>query len=208
MDNNMWYTVFKVSLPSSSIAFILATVLTALLCWLYLNKKTADVFLNYAITFIVTWKFSYIVTDWQGFIDYPLSVFYFDGGKVGFAIALAVVIGYAVWDRLKGKESTVNQITYFILTYASYHFFFVLLNNESLTVVISWLVLAIGSAAIIIALNRSNNHKIYFVSITIAVVYMIFSLVVEPLGWQQMKLVAIIGFLMYTIFNWKWSANK
>lgn len=208
MDNNMWYTIFKVSLPSSSIAFILATVLTALLCWIYLNKKTADSFLNYAITFILTWKFSYIVTDWQGFIDYPISAFYFDGGKVGFAIALVVVFGYAIWDRFKGKELPVNQFTYFILMYATYHFFFVLLNNENLMLVISWIILSMFTAAIIIVLNRSNNHKIYFVSITIAVLYMIFSVVVEPLGWQQMKLVAIIGFIMYTIFNWKWSANK
>lgn len=208
MDNNMWYTIFKVSLPSSSIAFILATIVTALLCWLYLHKKTADLFLNYAITFIVTWKFSYIVTDWQGFIDYPISVFYFDGGKVGFVIALAAVIGFAVWDRFKEKESAMNQLTYFILMYASYHFFFVLLNNEHLLLVISWLILSMSTAIVIIALNRSNNHKIYFVSITIAIVYMIFSLVVEPLGWQQMKLVAIIGLIMYTIINWKWSANK
>lgn len=201
MNNVMWYTILKVSLPASSLAFIGATMMTMIFLYIYTNKKLVDPFLNYIIGFIIIWKVSYLVTDWQSFIDYPLTLVYFNGGIFGFVAASIFTLLYAIREFLKKKESSIlfEQLLYFILMFSSYQFLFAILNDGDLSIRLVTVVLSLIIGVAIVHSFVKNNRAFGVISLSFIFIYMVFSIVVEPLSWQQPKLVLLSIGLIYSI---------
>lgn len=92
-----WVTVGSLTVPIAQLALGLAFAIAA--CYLWLTKKQAllDVYGNAVLLFILVWKLSVLVFSFELIVQAPLSLLYFNGGKPGFWLAIAVVFLYLAW---------------------------------------------------------------------------------------------------------------
>lgn len=195
MQNNMWYTIFNLSLPATSLAVLGAMSMTILFLFILKRRKWMDSFLNYFVLFILVWKFSYIITNWQDVMDYPLSMLYFDGGTFGIALAAIILFIYSVL-RVKSEKDTIQQQSFYWLSmYSSSQFLYALLNDGVLWLTI--LMVFFNLAIIILILWQRSFEKMDRFALRMTLIYLLFTLLVEPLGFQQSKLWFIMAFIAY-----------
>lgn len=195
MQNNMWYTIFNLSLPATSLAVLGAMSMTILFLFILKRRKWIDSFLNYFVLFILVWKFSYIITNWQDVMDYPLSMLYFDGGTFGIALAAIILFIYSVL-RVKSEKDTIQQQSFYWLSmYSSSQFLYALLNDGVLWLTI--LMVFFNLAILILILWQRSFEKMDRFALRMTLIYLLFTLLVEPLGFQQSKLWFIMAFIAY-----------
>ena len=195
MQNNMWYTIFNLSLPATSLAVLGAMSMTILFLFILKRRKWIDSFLNYFVLFILVWKFSYIITNWQDVMDYPLSMLYFDGGTFGIALAAIILFIYSVL-RVKSEKDTIQQQSFYWLSmYSSSQFLYALLNDGVLWLTI--LMVVFNLAILILILWQRSFEKMDRFALRMTLMYLLFTLLVEPLGFQQSKLWFIMAFIAY-----------
>lgn len=195
MQNNMWYTIFNLSLPATSLAVLGAMSITILFLFILKRRKWIDSFLNYFVLFILVWKFSYIITNWQDVMDYPLSMLYFDGGTFGIALAAIILFIYSVL-RVKSEKDTIQQQSFYWLSmYSSSQFLYALLNDGVLWLTI--LMVVFNLAILILILWQRSFEKMDRFALRMTLIYLLFTLLVEPLGFQQSKLWFIMAFIAY-----------
>lgn len=195
MQNNMWYTIFNLSLPATSLAVLGAMSMTILFLFILKRRKWIDSFLNYFVLFILVWKFSYIITNWQDVMDYPLSMLYFDGGTFGIALAAIILFIYSVL-RVKSEKDTIQQQSFYWLSmYSSSQFLYALLNDGVLWLTI--LMVVFNWAILILILWQRSFEKMDRFALRMTLIYLLFTLLVEPLGFQQSKLWFIMAFIAY-----------
>jgi len=87
----------NISVPLSWIAFLGAAIVTVCLLRWSFGKAVANLFSDYLFTFILVWKFSVVLTDFNVIWKSPWTILYFNGGTVGvlcalFAVAIHVLI--------------------------------------------------------------------------------------------------------------------
>lgn len=195
MQNNMWYTIFNLSLPATSLAVLGAMSMTILFLFILKRRKWIDSFLNYFVLFILVWKFSYIITNWQDVMDYPLSMLYFDGGTFGIALAAIILFIYSVL-RVKSEKDTIQQQSFYWLSmYSSSQFLYALLNDGVLWLTI--LIVFFNLVILILILWQRSFEKMDRFALRMTLIYLLFTLLVEPLGFQQSKLWFIMAFIAY-----------
>lgn len=191
----MWYTIFNLSLPATSLAVLGAMSMTILFLFILKRRKWIDSFLNYFVLFILVWKFSYIITNWQDVMDYPLSMLYFDGGTFGIALAAIILFIYSVL-RVKSEKDTIQQQSFYWLSmYSSSQFLYALLNDGVLWLTI--LMVVFNLAILILILWQRSFEKMDRFALRMTLIYLLFTLLVEPLGFQQSKLWFIMAFIAY-----------
>lgn len=196
MQNNMWYTIFNLSLPATSLAVLGAMSITILFLFILKRRKWIDSFLNYFVLFILVWKFSYVLTNWQEVMNYPLSIIYFDGGTFGIALAAIILFIYSVL-RVKSEKDTIQQQSFYWLSmYSSSQFLYALLNDGVLWLTI--LIVFFNLVILILILWQRSFEKMDRFALRMTLIYLLFTLLVEPLGFQQPKLWMILTFIVYT----------
>lgn len=170
MQNNMWYTIFNLSLPATSLAVLGAMSMTILFLFILKRRKWIDSFLNYFVLFILVWKFSYIITNWQDVMDYPLSMLYFDGGTFGIALAAIILFIYSVL-RVKSEKDTIQQQSFYWLSmYSSSQFLYALLNDGVLWLTI--LMVVFNLAILILILWQRSFEKMDRFALRMTLIYL------------------------------------
>ena len=99
-----WYSIGAFTFPSSWGAIVIAFLVTGIFLKLYYGSKKDEWFGNSVFCFILTWKFSYILFNFPAFIKQPLSVIYFQGGRMGFWLGTAAALLYIFY---RGKREKV-----------------------------------------------------------------------------------------------------
>jgi hypothetical protein len=129
-----WYRVFSMTVPSTWLAFVFASILTALILYVKFGKAISNQFSDMIFLFIVVWKLSIVLTDFSTIIQYPLMILYFSGARTGVYIGVAWIILYLFYLIKKQKPFPLNNtlIFTFITFYSSFAFLVVILNNSSL----------------------------------------------------------------------------
>lgn len=128
-------------------------------------------------------------------MDYPLSMLYFDGGTFGIALAAIILFIYSVL-RVKSEKDTIQQQSFYWLSmYSSSQFLYALLNDGVLWLTI--LMVVFNLAILILILWQRSFEKMDRFALRMTLIYLLFTLLVEPLGFQQSKLWFIMAFIAY-----------
>lgn len=146
----MTYLTFgQLNIPVAWLAFLLAIFYSDF------RSKKGDPLTNKLIerllfTYIVIWKFSYILFSWSDFLKMPLSVVYFDGGFKGHILSLLMVA--TVLYRKRQMLMWPDIWIYWARLVAVYHLISYSFQEQWVIVTI-WLLL-------LVLVERKYNHWI------------------------------------------------
>lgn len=117
-----FFNIGNISISSVWLAVILALILTSFIYWGIAKKKLGDWYWNSFFYYFLVWKLSYIPLNFELFLDMPLSIAYFHGGKFGHFLGLAAI---SIYLFLLGKSrfslTFTNLALIFFLYFSSYH---------------------------------------------------------------------------------------
>lgn len=113
MSDNTMYMIGSITVPSSWIALAVAFVVAFTVVRIRSGKLAADVFSDALFYFIIVWKLSVILTNFETVIKSPLSIIYFNGGLVGFYLGLAVA-GARIILEIRKNYSVERFVALFV----------------------------------------------------------------------------------------------
>ncbi|GGG13462.1 hypothetical protein GCM10007425_04710 [Lysinibacillus alkalisoli] len=153
------YIIGNLTFLSSWLAVLFALFFTWLIIRLQYRKETAQLYSDLAFTFIIVWKFSAIFTDFSIIVQQPLSLLYFNGGKIGIVFAfIAVCIQF--WRKRMTVDAKEMAVA-IMMTQSIFQLAMVILNDnhlwqEVITLVVfsSTLIYSIRTTHIKIALQN------------------------------------------------------
>ncbi|QTC40247.1 hypothetical protein I7V34_13740 [Bacillus sp. V3] len=123
-----WYNIGAFTFPGSWAAVIASFLLTFLFLFFW-NRKAGDWYSNAVFYFILTWKLSIIIVDFQTVIKHPLTILYFHGGTTGYWLGIAVVLIYTFVK----KENPYHAAAAWMLTVLVYEGVFDFLHGSYMT---------------------------------------------------------------------------
>ncbi|MGM0855047.1 MAG: hypothetical protein ACQEWI_20970 [Bacillota bacterium] len=97
--NEQWYTIASFTFPASWGAIIASFILTFSFLFFW-NRKLSDWYSNSIFTFLLVWKLSVIVVDFQTVIKHPITILYFHGGVVGYWLGLIAALTYILVKKV------------------------------------------------------------------------------------------------------------
>ena len=155
-----WFIIKSLTIPSSWVAVLLAILITGIIVWRKFGKETEDWFSDAAILFLLVWKFSVVLTDFKLIIDSPLSILYFNGGRLGLFLGLSAALLKLLW-RFRQKNWQVSELVALlfsmVMLQSVYQIIMVLVNEALLwqkiitvvlfgaLVTLTWLKISISS---------------------------------------------------------------
>lgn len=138
-----YFQIGSLSLPSIWLA-VVASLFTASLFHLVVErKKVGEWYWNGFFLYFLTWKLSYILFNFNLFIDMPLSVAYFNGGTKGHLLALALLSTYLLFFAGKKDPSVYKETTLiFLLFFISYEALIHLIERNMIESIVHIILLA------------------------------------------------------------------
>ncbi|AOV08481.1 hypothetical protein BI350_13685 [Sporosarcina ureilytica] len=85
--------------------------------------------------FVIVWKLSVVVTDWKTVIQFPLSILYFNGGKIGVYLGLIAASITVIVEMKKGqfmRETLMGLLIGSMLIQSGYQVFMAILNDGTI----------------------------------------------------------------------------
>lgn len=178
-------------MPASWLSVIGAMLLTVSAVFLQHGKSQASVLIDYFITFILVWKFSVIITDFQTIIQQPLALLYFNGGLVGIILGM-IVVSFQIFQKHhslhKIKFSLVQAVGYMV---SFYSINMVILNKNE---ILSELVTIVVFTLLILFIWFSPYFSMV-TSIAILSAVVFFTSFYQPLGVFQTTPFWVVGTL-------------
>jgi len=101
-------TIGNISIPEIWVAFLLASFLSPLVIRIIERNSIESWYWNVLLIYFISWKFSYILFNFDMFIDMPLSVIYFNGGDSGHILAVTIITIYMALIAFK-KNPKVHK---------------------------------------------------------------------------------------------------
>jgi len=203
-----WFIIKSLTIPSSWVAVLLAILITGIIMWRKFGKETEDWYSDAAILFLLVWKLSVVITDFQMIVESPLSILYFNGGKEGIFIGLIVALSRLLW-RFKMKNwpqyELVAMLFSMVMIQSLYQIFMVLLNEAALWQKIITVVLFVGMSTL--TWLKISISRIWQIQLTILFLFIhIFVALLQPQGMLQTPLYVtvifvICGVVVYLITN-------
>lgn len=129
------FLVGKVTVLSSWIALIFAFIAAYVAVRKRFGKQCADVLLDGVFYFVLVWKLSVLITDFNIVIKWPLSIIYFHGGRTGVYLGLlaaCVVVYRSVKKKRLRKEAQLGLFFGVVLIQAVYQVLMALMNDNPL----------------------------------------------------------------------------
>ena len=203
-----WFIIKSLTIPSSWVAVLLAILITGIIMWRKFGKKTEDWYSDAAILFLLVWKLSVVITDFQMIVKSPLSILYFNGGKEGLLLGLIVALSRLLWQfkrRNWPKYELVAMLFSMVMIQSLYQLFMVLLNEAALWQKIITMVLFIGLSTL--TWLKISISSIWQIQITILFLFIhIFVALIQPQGMLQTPLLVtaifvFCGVVVYFLTN-------
>ncbi|WP_313892522.1 hypothetical protein [Psychrobacillus sp.] len=199
MQVTEWYIIRSLTLPASWVSVIIALIVTWLILWKFYGRAVEDWFSDSAIMFIVVWKLSVILTDFKMVVEFPLSILYFNGGKIGVFLGLfAALTKLYVSLRKRGfKEQDLKALLFgFISLQVIYQFLMVFLNDglmwqKTITIIFFGLFVIFASVRIL-----RDDKTIQQISIVLLLVHIIVAML-QPNGLFQTPLFVTLSVTLF-----------
>lgn len=193
-----WFIIKSLTLPSSWVAVILALIITGIVLWIKFGKDTEDWYSDAAILFILVWKFSVLITDFEMILEFPLAILYFNGGKTGLFLGLLSALGRLLW-QLKSKGwpeiDFVALIIAFVLLQSLYQFLMVSMNEAEF-----WqklMTIAIFSGMTILTWMKVFTSNVWRLQLLVLLLLAhILAAIIQPEGLFQSPLLITVLFLI------------
>ena len=104
------FIIGNTTVPSSWVALVLAFALTYLVIRLRYGKRISGVLVDSMFYFVLVWKLSVILTDFKNVIKSPLSIIYFNGGRIGLYLGLlAGMVTIVIELKKNGMHTSINK---------------------------------------------------------------------------------------------------
>ncbi|WP_017381549.1 hypothetical protein [Paenisporosarcina sp. TG-14] len=204
-----WYIIKSLTVPSSWIAVILAILITGIVLWRIFGKVTEQWFSDTAILFLLAWKLSVIITDFDMIIDFPLSILYFNGGTTGLFIGLIVALARLLWLlRRQGwpERELVSMLIALVMVQSLYQFIMVLLNETALWQKVITVVLFAGFTTL--TWLKASISSVWRIQLTLLFLGVhIFVSLIQPLGMFQTPLF-VTGLFVISVVMVYYKTNK
>ena len=203
-----WFIIKSLTIPSSWAAVLLAILLTGIIVWCKFGKETEDWFSDAAILFLLVWKFSVVITDFEMIIDSPLSILYFNGGSIGVFLGLSIALSKLLWQFKRGnwqESELVAMLFSMVMLQSLYQIIMVLLNEAAPWQKIVTVVLFVLLATLTwLKINSSTTWQ--FQLIVLLLLTHIFVALIQPQGMLQTPLFVtgmfvVCGLLAYALTN-------
>ena len=94
------YQIGNITMPAVWIATLIALAVSAVVWRAISGEKIGEWYWNAFTLYFLVWKASYILFNFEEFLDFPMSVLYFNGGASGHMLALAALSAY-LWMAVK-----------------------------------------------------------------------------------------------------------
>ncbi|PFA67388.1 hypothetical protein CN378_11115 [Bacillus sp. AFS015802] len=101
-----WYTIGSFTFPASWVAIIASFILTYVFLYFW-SRKTSDWYSDGVFYFLLIWKLSVLVVDFQMVIKHPITILYFHGGMVGYWLGIMTVLFYIFFKKTAGTSYLV-----------------------------------------------------------------------------------------------------
>lgn len=135
MDVTNYFLIGKVTIPSSWIAVLVGFFFAYFAIRFKYKKQIAEIVLDGFFYFILTWKFSVIFTQFTTVIKAPITILYFNGGKTGIILGLAIAFLHVYRAAKKANIEAAERVAIFIsvvIALTGYQVMMALLNSGSL----------------------------------------------------------------------------
>ena len=203
-----WFIIKSLTIPSSWVAVLLAILLTGIIVWCKFGKETEDWFSDAAILFLLVWKFSVVITDFEMIIDSPLSILYFNGGSIGVFLGLSIALSKLLWQFMRGiwqESELVAMLFSMVMLQSVYQIIMVLLNEAAPWQKIVTVVLFVLLATLT-WLKITSSTTWQFQLIVLLLLTHIFVALIQPQGMLQTPLFVtgmfvVCGLLAYALTN-------
>ena len=94
------YQIGNITMPAVWIAILIALAISAAAWRIISGEKIGEWYWNAFTLYFLVWKASYILFNFEEFMNFPMSVLYFNGGASGHMLALAALAVY-LWMAVK-----------------------------------------------------------------------------------------------------------
>lgn len=197
--------IFHLTVPAVWIAVLLGAAAASLIMRFVLRNKTGEWYGNAITLYILVWKFSYILFNFDYFIDMPLSILYFNGGLNGHLLGLALVIGYLVLAQKKHADLARQAPFAWLLFFLSYQTILQSLENNGVEAALHALLLVVSILAIRLLAKRADVPTGLLLVLLFTFELLISSLFAPLLSWQNatVLLLAAVTIAMYMRFEKK-----
>ncbi|WP_342526033.1 hypothetical protein MKY84_10925 [Chryseomicrobium sp. FSL W7-1435] len=198
-----WFIIFSLTMPATWIASLLSIVAVGLTLLLQHNKKVASQFIDASISFILVWKFSVILTDFETVLDQPLSILYFNGGYIGVILGTiaALYTLFSFTKREKNSTFPIYQLPSYFISF--YLFFMVLLNTNTANVEL--FILACTVITLVLTWSSKGNYSSWKLLSAYSILF--FSSFFQPLGVLQTYTVWLLSVLVM-VYSWRYIRTK
>lgn len=185
-----WFIVKSLTVPSSWVAVLLALILTGIVVWRVFGKETEDWYSDAAILFLLVWKLSVVVTDFDMILDSPLSILYFNGGETGLYLGVIAALGRLFWQlRRKGwpERELVAMLIAMVMVQSLYQLFMVLLNEAEMWQKILTVLVFVGLT--MLTWQKAKLSSVWRIQLTILFLAgHLFVSILQPRGFVQTPL--------------------
>lgn len=185
-----WFIIKSLTVPSSWVAVLLALILTGIVVWRVFGKETEDWYSDAAILFLLVWKLSVVVTDFDMILDSPLSILYFNGGETGLYLGVIAALGRLFWQlRRKGwpERELVAMLIAMVMVQSLYQLFMVLLNEAEMWQKILTVLVFVGLT--ILTWQKAKLSSVWRIQLTILFLAgHLFVSILQPRGFVQTPL--------------------
>jgi len=206
MNVTNFFIIVNTTVPSAWIALVVAFVVAYFAIRLRFGNQVSGVMADSIFYFIIVWKFSVIVTDFQNVIKAPLSILYFNGGRIGFYLGLLAIIITILVELKRKNLNKLDLTTLFIgviTIQAVYQIMMALLNDGSLVAkVMTVLIFSAFTLLVWGSVQKFEKTPIQLAMLFVAV--HIFAASFQPLGIFSLPVITtLLISLFFVIINSK-----
>lgn len=197
--------IFHLTVPAVWVAVLLGAAVASLMMRFVMGNKTGDWYWNAVTLYILVWKSSYILFNFDYFLDMPLSLLYFNGGLYGHLLAIALVSGYLVLAQKKHADLARQAPVAWLLFFLSYQTILQGFENNWVEAVLHGLLLAGSILSIRLLAERADVPTGLLLVLLFILELLILSIFGPLLSWQNATIIvlAAITIAMYTGFEKK-----
>lgn len=179
---------------------MITLIIAAPLYRILLGKKVEDWYWNGFFYYFLIWKLSYIIFNFNMFLNTPLSVVYYNGGIKGHILALVTLSVYLLFIALKKYQSIYNDSAQiFLLFFICYEVVLSILEKYITATVVQFILL-IGYLIVLYFLKKRQtivSEQLFIIIVMLEfVIYSFFntflSLEVFTFTWIAMTMFIIL----------------
>ncbi|MCH4827298.1 hypothetical protein [Planococcus halocryophilus] len=197
--------IFHLTIPAIWVSVLIAAALTNFLLRFALKEKPGDWLWNAVSLYILIWKLSYILFNFENFLEMPLSILYFNGGLYGHLLGIVLVIVYLTVTLIKQPKLANQPVFAWLLFFVSYQAVLQIFENNVLEAIFHSLLLIVSILAIRYLVKRADVPTDLLLAALFTLELLIVSVFAPLISWQIATLVtlAVITIFFYNRFAQK-----